>query len=535
MGTKRGCDSSWEFSLGGSPFSKGGSSSGGAGAACRRPRLACPARVDAAAFLASLGLNNAFFDDAHDCCYCGICGTDQPKMKTTCGKQYELPHGFVGFGIKSAPRAASLRVFDEWVVAYHGLKCTNLASILNEGGLLMPGDELLDGTTLRATHTRDVDRRRLYTSPSIYYSEKAIYTEPSMFKGQRARIVLQCRQKNDFQVCGETIGWESDHPGVLISPNFLNSELEWFTTKRGAIIPYRILIKMESSKIRVQWPFGLQTVSLTDIAKCDPQDFWRVGDIVVTSQPLTVGAIVIPPGTLGELKTLKTAHENIVDFFGKPIGLTTVSDSWVRKCNPSEFLKAGDFVEATSDLDFQGLGVVTVGSLGKLTTLKGRCGYRQVDWGSYGSPVKPICAVRDSHVKKVDDSKLISVGKTVRALKDMHFPKPNGRPNETTLVCEGDFGTIKSVTQLNEDLYTVAWTDTALLTRCKSATDFRVCRPSEFFAQGDWVRPSKNLTFSVSSPATSLAMVRLPGKLAGSITITKDTIGAIVRIGIFDD
>ena len=147
-----------------------------------------------------------------------------------------------------------------------------MASVLNEGGLLLPGDTLLDGTTLKAVHTRGANRQCLYTSPSIKYAEKLVYTEPIIFEEHRARIVLQCRQKLDFEVCGETIGWERDHPGVAISKHFKNSELEWFTTKRAAIVPYRILIKMEKSNYRVHWPFGTYTMPTGDIVKCDAQE-----------------------------------------------------------------------------------------------------------------------------------------------------------------------------------------------------------------------------------------------------------------------
>ena len=53
-------------------------------------------------------------------------------------------------------------------VSYHGLRASVLESVLNEGGLLLPGDELLDGTKLGAIHTRGGEQRhQIYTSPSV--------------------------------------------------------------------------------------------------------------------------------------------------------------------------------------------------------------------------------------------------------------------------------------------------------------------------------------------------------------------------------
>ena len=108
------------------------------------------------------------------------------------------------------PRATSLQIFEECPVSYHGLKAANLGNVLNEGGLLLPEDTLLDGTMLKALHTKGTNRQYLYTSPSIKYVEKLVYTEPINFEEHRARIVLQCRQKPDFEMCGETIGWERE-------------------------------------------------------------------------------------------------------------------------------------------------------------------------------------------------------------------------------------------------------------------------------------------------------------------------------------
>jgi len=248
-------------------------------------------------------------------------------------------------------------------------------SVLDEGSLLLPGDTLLDGTTLKALHTRGEHRHRLYTSPSIKYAEKLVYTEPIIFEEHRARMVLQCRQKPDFEVCGETIGWERDHPGVAISKHFKNSDLEWFTTKRAAIIPYRILIKMETPKYRVQWPFGAYAMPKGDIVKCDAQEVWRIGDVVKAVLPIstTLEGVQgkVEANAIGIIKKLMATDKDVLHVdFEDSVGLIEVHPSHIRKCAPAEFFAVGDWVQATFCIDYKEFGIVPKGSFGILISPK---------------------------------------------------------------------------------------------------------------------------------------------------------------------
>lgn len=56
------------------------------------------------------------------------------------------------------------------------------------------------------------------------------------------RVVFQCRQKPDFKVCCETIGWKRDYDAAKISAFFGNSQIERYTRAKGGIIPYSILV-----------------------------------------------------------------------------------------------------------------------------------------------------------------------------------------------------------------------------------------------------------------------------------------------------
>ena len=476
-----------------------------------------------------------------------------------CSQIYELPHGYVGFGIQMGPRASSLRIFEEWPVSYHGLKSSNLGSILNEGGLLLPGDTLLDGTTLNASHTRSENRQRLYTSPSIKYAEKPVYTEPIIFEGQRARIVLQCRQKPDFVVCGETIGWERDHPGISISKHFKNSELEWFTTKRAAIVPYRILVKMEKSNYRVQWPFGTYTMPTGDIVKCDAQEVWRIGDVVKATTALDfqkqgkVGA-----NDIGRIKKLMTTDKDVLHVdFKDSAGLVEVYPSQITKVAPGEFFDFGDWVKATRALNYLENGTVKEGSFGmvispkdpKFITPKDPKFGLLVNWAKGGGPATlSNCSVPTElmhHVQKAD-AEMVHTGDIVKAACDLNYGADHG------VVVAGSLGTIMkipvssesnvttmSIKNMKDELvrlggsadgcvekadvvsrllearaarpqWEVNWqarkNNKVPLSQAKTSVvreQFQKCKPHEFLVRGDIVRPARDLKIAFKAVGKS--------------------------------
>ena len=110
-------------------------------------------------FIASLELDSEYFDHTFDRCYCPRCASevqmpDVLERECVHGCPYEVPKGWCGFGLKVRPAAKTMDVFRNWAVSYHGCPSNVLASILQEGQILMPGDMLIDGTKLPNRLTR---------------------------------------------------------------------------------------------------------------------------------------------------------------------------------------------------------------------------------------------------------------------------------------------------------------------------------------------------------------------------------------------
>ena len=215
----------------------------------------CP-KADARAFLDGLGIDAVYFAPDHDRCYCSTCYP--PEWPDTIANEgptpYMVPRGWVRFGLHLHPRALSLKIFEHWSVSFHGVKSEAvLRGVLDSGGLLKPGDKLLDGSLLRSTKCAGRQDKVFYTSPTITYAGLKFYAEPQKWRGGTmcASMALQCRQKpHSFHTQRETMRFEQEWPGHLrwTCPHVNLKHIEWKSDVNMAAIPYGLMVRV--------WPDG---------------------------------------------------------------------------------------------------------------------------------------------------------------------------------------------------------------------------------------------------------------------------------------
>ncbi len=144
--------------------------------------------------MATLGLEEAFFDSEHDRCYCCACYKAEwpDTIKTDGPSSYVIPRGWVRFGLKLQPRAEALgsKFFQNWSVSFHGAAAVVCAQIMRSGMMLIPGDRLLDGSVLRSGRCAGRQDKVYYTSPSVCYAGLGFYAAPTPFVDARGRAML---------------------------------------------------------------------------------------------------------------------------------------------------------------------------------------------------------------------------------------------------------------------------------------------------------------------------------------------------------
>jgi hypothetical protein len=307
-------------------------------------------------FVSHLGIHPCYFDPRHNKCYCPCCFD---AVGVGGCPERERPNGCCGIGLKIPARAEALDVFaeDEWRTVFHGTSPDKVASVMNEGGLLKPGDCTIYGRELRAEHTSGGPaRHKIYTTPSPTYASHKYYTgKPWLFRGFQCIVMFQCRQTGG-QTGGETVGWKGQ-----ISPYCPNDKIENFTDARGSIIIYRLLVKLvpEAEPIPAEVepiPAEVEPISAgaepipaeaepIPAAACVPVQF-RPGDAVKALTDLPDG---VRAGTQGRVAGLPGDGRVPVSWVGSK-STSDVSLAYVASCHPMEAFRHGEIVLAACEI-----------------------------------------------------------------------------------------------------------------------------------------------------------------------------------------
>ena len=133
--------------------------------------------------------------------------------------------------------------------------------------------------------------------------------------------------------------------------------------------------------VRVEWlgrDLAETVVQKEQIQKCPPREFISVGDVVRATRDLVFEMNLVTAGALGTVTSCD--NETIVRWIGfDTLGRTSLAQEDFVKCNPWEYLSAGDIVKASCKLDFQACGIsgdamgttVSEGSLGSVASIAG--------------------------------------------------------------------------------------------------------------------------------------------------------------------
>jgi hypothetical protein len=190
--------------------------------------------------LNTFNLKPFYFNCKWDKCYCENHFSKSMSKKEYSGNHtYVVPQGCAMFGLSIDP-VLEQQYPDiwKWPISYHGFSSGALSSILSHRQLLLPGDVLEDGTLLKVRPGHIPGQEFIYTSPSWRYSLLPVYATPFKMGTWKVQFVFKCAQKPDsFQIQGETVGATG-----RICPEIPNDKLEWFSNRRGTIIPFALLV-----------------------------------------------------------------------------------------------------------------------------------------------------------------------------------------------------------------------------------------------------------------------------------------------------
>jgi hypothetical protein len=151
------------------------------------------------------------------------------------------------------------RIWEDWDVAFHGTKKDTAVEVLkSDWQLLLPGDVAPSGYqipirpghiggTFERTNSftgerEEFDPVQVFTSPSIHYCAYGrVYCDRTTFEGQQYQVAFQLRQEPEtYDIGQETVGAEGS--GRTIDPLFPNSELEYYTKRKGVHKLYRLVV-----------------------------------------------------------------------------------------------------------------------------------------------------------------------------------------------------------------------------------------------------------------------------------------------------
>ncbi len=227
-------------------------------------------------------------DKRFDRCYCEACYPKKlPDICIIGGRVYVAPRGYTRIGVHIDESFADHHsIWHTWNNCYHGTSIRSAISVVENRGLLLPGDESMHGEKIKIRPGHFPRENYFFTTPTIRYASLPQYASSYDFqsaidgKSYSITVVLQLKQKpGSFIVQKETVGQGDKR----ICPYIKNEEIEWKSQRRSTIVTYGVLLLIEerakfANNVLNDWvnPHENQGIVLTCESKACRERFRRL-------------------------------------------------------------------------------------------------------------------------------------------------------------------------------------------------------------------------------------------------------------------
>ncbi|KAE8743975.1 bluestreak [Frankliniella occidentalis] len=203
-------------------------------------------------FTKFIGLPDGFFVREGKMCYCVDCtpqkvGEEAFLRKGDPPVKYSVPTGWCRFPLR---RRCVGDIYENWHVAYHGTRVSNLRRILDRGELLMQDNLGLTVSSSENLKSKDDDTNSagspLILSPSIKFAAASATKHEFVDPKTRNKLLVHVA----FQVLVRPGSYKVGPPSMdgvthSIDPHLDPDSSEWVTKERGATLLQALLLRLE--------------------------------------------------------------------------------------------------------------------------------------------------------------------------------------------------------------------------------------------------------------------------------------------------
>ena len=200
-------------------------------------------------FLNDQGFDFDFFDGNGNRCYCNNCfPNDWISSQYIAGETYIIPRGWTRFGLKNSIILSQQNdIWNSWCNVFHGTNPAAAKSIIEHKTLLINKDITLEGKKL-GTNSSAGEWNNYYVSPHICYASHPWYSKIIQLgringRNKYAQVVLACKIR--YGIYNKQQETEGGVKKIFDDYSIIpENEIEWYSNKRGCIVPYGILVRI---------------------------------------------------------------------------------------------------------------------------------------------------------------------------------------------------------------------------------------------------------------------------------------------------